>query len=232
MAAGSAGPSAARLLTRGLAALADSDVERFTRLWAEDVVYDVVALGRRFEGRPRARAFVEELVTAIEDLHVETLAVHGGADGVAVGEWRLTGWFAGGPFQGIEPTGRRVDLRGVDVTRWRHGLLRHTAVYHDAATFSRQVGALPRAGGPADRVLVRSINRATRLRRLLERRPGPPAPAATVAVLPLRTPPPGPATTGTLVSAAPPSRVSVPHLRLVGGREHPGGGDQELRRPR
>jgi hypothetical protein len=32
-------------------------------------------------------------------------------------QWHAAGAFTGGPVQGIAPTGRRVDIRGVDVMK-------------------------------------------------------------------------------------------------------------------
>jgi hypothetical protein len=94
-------------------------------------------------------------------------------EGVAVGEWTLRGTFSGGPFRGIEPTGRRVELRGVDVMEFEGGLLRRNTVYYDGLAFARQVGMLPSEGTAADRAVVAGFNALTRVRRRVQelRRP-------------------------------------------------------------
>ena len=82
----------------------------------------------------------------------------------AVVQWRAAGSFSGGPFQGIEPTGRRVEIRGVDVMESTGGLVRHNTIYYDGASFARQVGMLPRAHSMADRAMMATFNAVTRVR--------------------------------------------------------------------
>jgi hypothetical protein len=45
--------------------------------------------------------------------------------------------------QGIAPTRRRVEIRGVDVMEIADGLIQHNTIYYDGATFARQIGLLP-----------------------------------------------------------------------------------------
>ena len=78
-------------------------------------------------------------------------------DTAAVVQWHAAGTFTGGPFQGIAPTGRRVEIRGVDVMEIADGLIQYNTIYYDGATFARQIGLLPGLGvprrpGPAGRV--------------------------------------------------------------------------------
>jgi hypothetical protein len=43
----------------------------------------------------------------------------------------VSGTFAIGPFQGIAPTGRRAEIRGVDVMEIADGLIQHNTIYYD-----------------------------------------------------------------------------------------------------
>jgi steroid delta-isomerase-like uncharacterized protein len=130
---------------------------------AEDAVDDFVAIGR-FEGKAAIRGFFEGLFTAFPtfDMAVERIV---GDDASAVVQWKASGDFTGGPFQGVEPTGKYVEIRGVDVMEIADGMVRHNTIYYDGAAFARQVGMLPRAGTTMDRAVLSTFNAATRLRK-------------------------------------------------------------------
>ena len=85
-------------------------------------------------------------------------------------QWHVAGTFDGGPFQGIEATGRRVEINGVDVMDVADGLVRHNTIYYDGASFARQIGMLPRKDSAAERAVLRAFNVATKARAALSRR--------------------------------------------------------------
>jgi steroid delta-isomerase-like uncharacterized protein len=132
---------------------------------AEDSVDDFVAIGR-FEGKTAIRQFFDELLAAFPtfDMSVERVV---GDDSSAVVQWRASGDFTGGPFQGVEPTGKHVEIRGVDVMDITDGTVRHNTIYYDGAAFARQIGMLPAAGTSVDRAVLSTFNAATRLRKRL-----------------------------------------------------------------
>jgi steroid delta-isomerase-like uncharacterized protein len=144
---------------RGLSA---GDVSVLEQHVAPDAVDDFVAVGQ-FHGRASIRGFFEELFTAFPDFRLEVDRIVGDGD-VAVVQWEASGTFTGGPFQGIEPTGRHVSIRGVDVMEIHDGQVHHNTIYYDGAAFARQVGMLPRDGSIADKVLLTGFNAVTRLR--------------------------------------------------------------------
>jgi len=132
---------------------------------AEDGVDDFVAIGR-FEGKPAIRQFFEELLTAFPTFEVAVERIVGD-DTTAVTQWTASGDFTGEPFQGVEPTGRYVEIRGIDVMEIGDGMVRHNTIYYDGAAFARQVGLLPKAGTTMDRAMLSVFNAATRLRKRL-----------------------------------------------------------------
>jgi steroid delta-isomerase-like uncharacterized protein len=145
------------------AALARKHVDEAMGYVAEDAVDDFVAIGR-FEGKAAIRRFFDELLAAFPtfDMAVERIV---GDDSTAVVQWRGSGDFTGGPFQGVEPTGRHVEVRGVDVMEITDGTVRHNTIYYDGAAFARQVGMLPTAGTTMDRAVLSAFNATTRLRK-------------------------------------------------------------------
>ena len=88
-------------------------------------------------------------------------------------QWRMRGTFDGGAFQGLEPTGRRIDLRGVDCMEvGEDGLITSNVAYYDGAAFARQVGMLPTQDSGADRAMRAGFNTVTRVRSALAQRKG------------------------------------------------------------
>ena len=129
---------------------------------AEDAVDDFVAIGL-FEGKAAIRRFFDELLTAFPTFEMEVEHV-AGDDSTAVVQWRASGDFTGGAFQGVEPTGKHVEIRGVDVMEITDGSVRHNTIYYDGAAFARQIGLLPKAGTTLDRAAMNLFNAGTRLR--------------------------------------------------------------------
>jgi steroid delta-isomerase-like uncharacterized protein len=134
-------------------------------LVADDSVDDFVAIGE-VSGMVAIRRFFEDLLAAFPDF-VITVGRIVADDEVAVVQWSAVGSFSGGPFQGIEPTGRHVEIRGVDVMEIAGGLVRHNTIYYDGASFARQIGMLPRAHSMADRTMTSTFNAVTRVRHRL-----------------------------------------------------------------
>lgn len=140
-------------------ALNRRDVDALRVLDAPDVVDDFVAIGV-FTGVEAVVGFFQELFAAMPDFHIEVVDVTAEGD-TAVVQWRASGTFTGGPFQGIHATHRPVALRGVDVMRFEAGLLKHNTIYYDGLAFARQVGLLPADQSRPDRVLQAAFNART-----------------------------------------------------------------------
>ena len=136
---------------------------------APGYVDDFVAIGE-IRGHDAVRAFFGELFAAFPDftMTVDKIVAD---DAAAVVQWHAAGAFTGGPFQGIEPTGRRVEVRGADVMEIADGLVQHNTIYYDGATFARQIGLLPGLGSRADQALLAAFNAKTTLtQRVRDRR--------------------------------------------------------------
>src|SRR3954468_19145532 len=92
--------------------------------WIERPHYRVFAQNREMGTRDEVVSWFGELFDAVPDLHmeVEDVAIAGepGRERVTV-RWHLTGTFSGGPYMGIEPTGRPLDLRGMDLIDVQNG---------------------------------------------------------------------------------------------------------------
>jgi steroid delta-isomerase-like uncharacterized protein len=156
---GDSGQGSADLARALIAAIGRHDLDAMRALDAPDVVDDFVAVGR-FAGVEAVVGFFAELFAAVPDFRIDPLSVTAQGD-TAVVQWRATGTFNGGPFQGVHATGRPVDLRGCDVMRFEDGLLKHNTVYYDGLAFARQIGFLPSEGSRTDRALQTAFNART-----------------------------------------------------------------------
>jgi glyoxylase-like metal-dependent hydrolase (beta-lactamase superfamily II)/predicted ester cyclase len=113
------------------------------------------------------RAFIGGMVAAMPDLRMEVVRTTTEADRCAV-QWRMTGTFAGPePFNGIEPTGARIELEGCDVLVVADGLIQSNDAFTDSLTFARQIGMMPPQASRAEQRLTGAFNAKTRFGRRL-----------------------------------------------------------------
>jgi len=146
-------------------ALRKKDVDAVSHIDADDAVGDVVAIGE-FRGKRAIRQFLDEMFQAFPDLALQVDSIVGD-DSVAMVQWRATATFSGGRFQGIEPTGQRIEMRGVDVVTVDEGRVVRDTMYYDGVGLARQIGMLPRHGSGADKIIRSLFNATTRLRQRL-----------------------------------------------------------------
>ena len=157
------------LMSTAFAAIAARDLDALSATHHDDVVENFMVLGP-VTGKDSARAFFAELFTAFPDSQFTAKRVMGVDNTVAVGEWKLWGTFSGGPFRGIEPTGREITLEGLDVMEFEHGLLKYNTIYYDGLSFARQVGLLPPEGTRRDRAITTAFNTLARAKAKLARK--------------------------------------------------------------
>lgn len=142
-------------------AVSRRDPDGIVAMGAPGYVDDFVAVGE-IRGHDAIRAFFRELFAAFPDftMTVDRIVAD---DTAAVIQWHAVGTFTGGPFQGITPTERHVQIRGVDVMEIADGLIQHNTIYYDGTTFARQIGLLPGLGSRADQALLAAFNAKTTL---------------------------------------------------------------------
>ena len=138
--------------------------------WREDGVEDIVPVGLT-RGREELRDFFASMFAALPDARTTVTRLVAGEQSCAV-EWRLEGTFDGAPYMGIEPTGKHVELRGLDLLELEDGELVSNTAYFDGAGFARQIGMLPPDGSGADRAMKSAFNALTKARRALAERRG------------------------------------------------------------
>jgi glyoxylase-like metal-dependent hydrolase (beta-lactamase superfamily II)/predicted ester cyclase len=138
------------------------DVQRAAAMWAPDGREDVRGQGL-FIGPEGVREFISGLLEAVPDLRLEIVATTSEGERCAV-QWRMHGTFAGpGTFNGIAPTGHRMEMEGVDVLTVSEELIRSNDAFTDTMAVPRQIGMMPPLGSSAERRMMGAFNVKTRL---------------------------------------------------------------------
>lgn len=146
------------------------DLSKAEQWWGPESVDHFLPVGE-FKGTEAITGYFRGLFAALPDFSIKPERVLSDGDHAIV-QWRATGTFNGEPFMGIEPTGRSVELQGVDVMEWRDGRIGLNTIYYDGAEFARQVGMLPPRDSAADRAITTAFNAATKLRAQIKERLG------------------------------------------------------------
>ena len=158
----SAGSDAEVVTRRYFEAIGAHDVDGAAAMWAPDGREDVRGQGL-FIGPEGLREFISSLIAAIPDLRVEIVSTTTEADRCAL-HWRFSGTFAGpGSFNGISPTGHRMELEGVDVLSVRDGLIHSNDAFTDTMAVPRQFGMMPPLGSSAEQRLTGAFNLKTKV---------------------------------------------------------------------
>jgi steroid delta-isomerase-like uncharacterized protein len=151
-------------------AIGRRDVHALGEHWSEDGVEDLVPIGI-LRGREEVRDFFRGVFAAMPDAQTRLVRVLPGESSAAV-EWRMTGTFTGEPFQGIEATGRPIDVRGLDFIEIEDGSIVSNTAYFDQMDFARQVGMMPPMDSGAERAMKSAFNALTKARRRISERTG------------------------------------------------------------
>jgi steroid delta-isomerase-like uncharacterized protein len=161
------GVSNGELVRWAFSIMNERDVEPLRQLWSDDVV-------ERFptgtiHGPDAMAEYFRALFAALPDFHMRVVTIAETGEDVFV-HWHLTGTQTGAPFEGIDPTGRRVAIDGMDHFVIRDGKVMTNFAVYDQMQFARQIGLLPPQDSRADRATKAAFNAKTRLLSRLRRR--------------------------------------------------------------
>jgi predicted ester cyclase len=141
--------------------------------WIDRPHYRVFAQNLEMRTREEVVAWFRGFFDAVPDLNmeVEDLAIAGepGRERITV-RWHIRGTFSGAPYMGIEPTGRPLDLRGMDLIDVEEGRIAGNNIYYDQLAFARQIGMLPAEGSQGDRLMTGVFNLVTKARAAVRQR--------------------------------------------------------------
>ena len=119
------------------------DLDTIMSLHAPDMVFENHTAGETAQGE-EVRAHIARIFESWPDIHFTTRRLYV-RDGLVVQEWTADATHVNTLRRGditAEPTGKRVEWRGVDVIPFEDGLIKRKDVYSDSVSILRQVGLL------------------------------------------------------------------------------------------
>jgi steroid delta-isomerase-like uncharacterized protein len=129
-------------------------------VWAPDIVERFP--NRTCRGRDEVAAYFADAFAAVPDLHMEVVHAVSEGEDVFV-RWTLTGTHTGAAWTGIEATGARIELDGVDHFTIRDGSIVANFVIFDQMAVGRAMGILPQEGSQGDRAMKAAFNAKTKI---------------------------------------------------------------------
>ena len=132
------------------------DADRIEPLVIRDVVWLDPALPEPARGLDEVKELMRSAWVAFPDLRFTSgpLWLDPHEDSMSWA-WRMEGTHDG-PLDppGFAPTGRRIDVDGIDVWDFEDGRIRRYRAYYDMADVARQLGVMPPPGSRGERVGV------------------------------------------------------------------------------
>jgi steroid delta-isomerase-like uncharacterized protein len=136
------GPELQEFIDRYNGAWNDHDVEAIVSMHTDDSVFENHTTGDVNIGRDAIRSAITGIFGVFPDLSFEARSQYL-RDDLVVQEWTARGTHEGAMSRSgmtIEPTGRAVEYRGMDIIPIRDGLVARKDVYSDGVTLLRQLG--------------------------------------------------------------------------------------------
>jgi len=119
------------------------DLDAIMAMHAPDMVFENHTAGESAQG-PGARQHIASIFETWPDIRFETRRLYA-RDGIVTQEWTATATHTNTMLRGdlvAEPTGKKIEWRGVDVIPFENGLIKRKDVYSDSVSILRQVGLL------------------------------------------------------------------------------------------
>jgi steroid delta-isomerase-like uncharacterized protein len=121
----------------------DHDLDAIMALHAPDMVFENHTAGESAQGEA-VRDHIGAIFESWPDIQFEGRRTYV-RDGLVVQEWTATATHANTMRRGdlvAEPTGRRIEWKGLDVIPFENGLIKRKTVYSDSVSILRQLGLL------------------------------------------------------------------------------------------
>jgi steroid delta-isomerase-like uncharacterized protein len=121
----------------------DHDLDAIMSMHAPDMVFENHTAGESAQG-DAVREHIGAIFETWPDIHFKTRRLYV-RDGVVTQEWTATATHSNTMRRGdlvTEPTGKKIEWRGVDVIPFEGGRVMRKDVYSDSVSILRQVGLL------------------------------------------------------------------------------------------
>jgi steroid delta-isomerase-like uncharacterized protein len=117
------------------------DLDTIMSMHAPDMVFENHTAGESAEGEA-ARGHIGKIFETWPDINFTTRRLYA-RDGLIVQEWTATATHTNTMRRGdlvAEPTGNRIEWKGMDVIPFENGLVKRKDVYSDSVSILRQLG--------------------------------------------------------------------------------------------
>jgi steroid delta-isomerase-like uncharacterized protein len=114
------------------------DMDPLFALYAEDIVFQDVALNVVANGRTEVRRLLESVYAAMENYSMTLTSAFADENGGGC-EWIMAGKHIG-DFMDYPATGKSWSLRASSIMRFSEGLVSHRSDYWSVTAFTEQVG--------------------------------------------------------------------------------------------
>jgi steroid delta-isomerase-like uncharacterized protein len=117
------------------------DVDAIMEMHAPDMVFENHTAGESAQGE-EVREHIDSIFETWPDINFETRRLYV-RDGVVTQEWTASATHTNTMRRGdlvAEPSGNRIEWRGIDVIPFEDGLVKRKDVYSDSVSILRQVG--------------------------------------------------------------------------------------------
>jgi steroid delta-isomerase-like uncharacterized protein len=121
----------------------DHDLEAIMAMHAPDMVFENHTAGEAAEGEA-VRGHIASIFESWPDIAFNGRRTYV-RDGLVVQEWTATATHVNTMRRGdiaAEPTGKRIEWKGLDVIPFEDGLIKRKTVYSDSVSILRQLGLL------------------------------------------------------------------------------------------
>jgi steroid delta-isomerase-like uncharacterized protein len=137
------------------AAALEQTIERYNQAWNEhdldaimsmhapDMVFENHTAGESAQGE-EVRSHIASIFDSWPDIAFSTRRLYV-REGLVVQEWTATATHVNPMRRGdlvAEPSGKRIEWKGLDVMPFENGLLKRKTVYSDSVSILRQIGLL------------------------------------------------------------------------------------------
>jgi len=121
----------------------EHDLDAIMSMHAPDMVFENHTAGESAEGE-EVRSHIASIFGSWPDIAFSTRRMYV-RDGLVVQEWTATATHVQPMRRGdlvAEPSGKRIEWKGLDVMPFENGLLKRKTVYSDSVSILRQIGLL------------------------------------------------------------------------------------------
>lgn len=139
-------------------ALGDHDLDTAQSLWKPGSIDRVVGMVEFKVPSPEFRAWFGSLFAAAPDFSFEIVSITAQKNTAATRYIARATFDGTGKFEGLVPSGAKVEVEGCDLTVVEDGLIVENHGFLNGADLARQLGALPPQGSIAEKAAAGAHN--------------------------------------------------------------------------